>query len=256
MSEEGLGPDERMTLLVPLGIGPGDVVAAVGAGGKTTLVYALAAEARAQGLRVLVTTTTHMGTLPEATTGPLFVESDGVSDASIDAALRDHGRATILGRRVRPDKLEGLAPERVDALRSRADLVLIEADGARGRSLKAPAAHEPVVPASASVMVVVAALDVLGTPAGGELVHRPEIVARLTGLRPDDLVTEDALATCLTHADSYPARMREGLRAVAFLNKVEDAARAGAAERIASRLCPPYARAVAGSARGHALRLR
>src|SRR4029453_10181371 len=77
-----LGPDRRQRhpgravrarvhgpvtgLLVPLGIGRGDVVAAVGAGGKTTLVYALAAEAQAQGLSVLVTTTTHMGTLPEA----------------------------------------------------------------------------------------------------------------------------------------------------------------------------------------------
>ena len=244
------------TLLVPLGIGRGDVVAAVGAGGKTSLVYALAAEARDQGLRVLVTTTTHMGTLPEATTGPLFVESDGVSDASIEAALRDHGRATILGRRVRADKLEGLPPERVDALAARADLVLVEADGARGRSLKAPAAHEPVVPASASILVVLAALDVLGTPAGGELVHRPEIVGRLTGLGPDEPVTEDALAACLAHPDGYPSRIRAGLRAVVFLNKVEDVARDAAAERIAGRLCPPYAAVLAGSARGHARRLR
>jgi len=243
-------------LLVSLGIGRGDVVAAVGAGGKTSLVYALAAEACEQGLRVLVTTTTHMGTLPEATTGPLFVESDGVSDASIEAALRDHGRATILGRRVRADKLEGLPPERVDALASRADLVLIEADGARGRSLKAPAAHEPVVPASASILVVLAALDVLGTPAGGDLVHRPEIVGRLTGLGPDEPVTEEALAGCLAHPDGYPARIRDGLRAVVFLNKVEDAARDAAAERIAGRLCPPYAAVLAGSARGHARRLR
>jgi molybdenum cofactor cytidylyltransferase len=242
-------------LLVPLGIGRGDVVAVVGAGGKTTLVYALAAEARGRNWRVLVTTTTHMGTLPEATTGPLLVESDGARDESIDAALREHGRATILGRRVRPDKLEGLAPERVDALRSRADLVLIEADGARSRSLKAPAAHEPVVPASATAMVVLAALDVLGTPAGGALVHRPEIVGRLAGVGPDDLVTEDALAACLEHPESYPARVRPGLRSVVFLNKVEDADSAAAAERIAARLCPPYGAVVAGSARGDARRL-
>ncbi len=242
-------------LLVPLGIGRGDVVAVVGAGGKTTLVYALAAQARARGWRVLVTTTTHMGTLPEATTGPLFVESDGATDADVEAALRDHGRATILGRRVRPDKLEGLAPERVDSLRSRADLVLIEADGARSRSLKAPAGHEPVVPASATVMVVLAALDVLGTPAGGALVHRPEIVGRLTGLGPDEPVTGDALVRCLSHPESYPARLRPGLRSAVFLNKVEDPGRTAAAERIAARLCPPYGTVVAGSARGDARRL-
>jgi len=243
-------------LLVPLGIGRGDVVAAVGAGGKTTLVYALAAEACAAGWRVIVTTTTHMGTLPEATTGPLFLEAEGLADERLDAALREQRRATILGRRIRADKLEGLAPERVDALADRADLVLIEADGARGRSLKAPAAHEPVVPASCSLMVVLAALDVLGTPAAGERVHRPEIVARLTGLGPDAPVTEEALGACLAHPDGYPARLRPGLRAVVFLNQAEDAAARDAAARIADRLCPPYDAVIAGSARRDAQRLR
>ena len=243
-------------LLVPLGIGRGDVVAAVGAGGKTTLVYALAEEARRPGWRVIVTTTTHMGMLPEAITGPVLVEAEGLVDAALDEALRTHRRATVLGRRVREDKLEGLAPERVDALARRADLVLIEADGARGRSLKAPAPHEPVVPASASVMVVLAALDVLGTTVAGERVHRPEIVGRLTGLGPGDAVTEDTLAACLAHPEGYRARFRPGLRAVVFLNQVEDDARAAAARRIAERLCPPYDAVVAGSARGGAERLR
>ena len=54
----------------------------VGAGGKTTLVYRLADEARSAGWRVLVTTTTHMGTLPEATTGPVLVEALAYPDAT------------------------------------------------------------------------------------------------------------------------------------------------------------------------------
>jgi probable selenium-dependent hydroxylase accessory protein YqeC len=243
-------------LLGPLGIARGDVVAAVGAGGKTTLLYALAAEAHAAGWRVLVTTTTHMGTLPEATTGPLLVEAEGVSERDVDDALSAHGLVTILGRRVRPDKLEGLSPERVDCLARRADLTLVEADGARSRSLKAPAPHEPVVPSSCSLMVVLAALDVLGTPAAGASVHRPEIVSRLTGLGPGDAVSEEALAACLAHGDGYPARARPGLRPLVFLNKVEDEADAAAARRIAARLCPPYDGVVAGSARRGARRLR
>jgi molybdenum cofactor cytidylyltransferase len=174
----------------------------------------------------------------------------------VDDALAGHGLTTVLGRRIRPDKLEGLPPERVDALARRADLVLVEADGARGRSLKAPADHEPVVPSSSTLLVVLAALDVLGTPAGGELVHRPEIVGRFTGLGPEDAVTEDAVAACLAHPDGYPARMRGGLRAVVFLNKAEDDARRTAARRIADRLCPPYDAVVAGSARDDSKRLR
>jgi probable selenium-dependent hydroxylase accessory protein YqeC len=239
-------------LLVPLGIGRGDVVAAVGAGGKTSLLRALAAEAEALGWTVLLTSTTHMGP-PRDGDGPVLFLEDGASDGAVHAALRDRGRATLYGRRVRADKLEGVAPERVDALRDAADLVLVEADGARQRSLKAPADHEPVVPRSCSLVVVLAGLDVLGTPVGGPLVHRAEVVARLTGASS---VSDDALVACLAHPRSYPRLRASGRRLAVFLNKAEDAAAGEAARRIAPRLCPPYDLVVAGSARGASARLR
>lgn len=241
-------------LLASAGIGRGDVVALVGAGGKTTLAYRLAAEARQAGLRVLVTTTTHMGALPEAVTGPVFVEADGDADGLLDA-LRREGRATLLGRRVRQDKLEGVAPERVDGLATAADLVVVEADGARGRSLKVPAPHEPVLPSRTSVVVVVAALDVLGRPLDEGLVHRVDLVAAATGLPPGAAVGEDAVVDALRSPDGYLARLGPAMRPLVFLNKAEDAAARSAARRIASRLCPPYERVLAGSARGDLARV-
>jgi probable selenium-dependent hydroxylase accessory protein YqeC len=231
------------------------VVAVAGAGGKTTLVYRLADEARERGLRVLVTTTTHMGTLPEATTGPLFVEAEGEVTAALQEALRGAGRATLLGRRLRPDKLEGVSGERVDALAAHADLVLVEADGARGRSLKVPAAHEPVVPSSTTLLLVVAALDVLGRPLTEEHVHRLELVAQATGLPAGAAVDAAAVAAALRHRPGYPDRPTAARRGV-FLNKVEDPAAAEAAHRIAAAVVPPYDFVVAGSARdGRAERL-
>jgi probable selenium-dependent hydroxylase accessory protein YqeC len=236
-------------LVGALGLARGDLVALVGAGGKTTLVYRLAAEARALGLSVLATTTTHMGTLPEAVTGPVFVEAEGEIDAALESALRQEGRATVLGRRIREDKLEGLAPERVEALRRRADLVLVEADGARGRSLKLPAAHEPVVPSRATHVVVLAALDVLGKPLAEDHVHRLELVIRATGCRAGSPVDESVLAAALLHPDGYLSRIPATARAGVFLNKAEDPAAMAAAERIARGLVPPYAFVAAGSAR-------
>ena len=233
----------------------GDVVAVVGAGGKTTLVYRLAAEARAAGLRVLVTTTTHMGTLPEAVTGPVLVEDEAADAAKVRDALAAQGRATLLGRRIRPDKLAGLTPERVDELRAVADLVLVEADGARGRSLKVPAAHEPVLPRTTSLVVVVAALDVLGEPLTEERVHRLELVQAASGRALGEAVDEDTVVACLGQAGGYPARLPAGARAAVFLNKVEDDLRLAAARRIARRLVPPYSLAVGGSANGRAGRL-
>lgn len=238
-------------LLAPLAVNRGEVVAAVGAGGKTSLLRALADEARALGWSVLLTSTTHMGP-PRAGDGPVLFAEEGGSDGAVRAALDAHGRATLYGRRVREDKLEGVPPERVDALAGSADLVLVEADGARQRSLKAPAAHEPVVPRAATLVVVLAGLDVIGTAVDGPLVHRPEVVARLTGAAH---VGEGALVACLCHPRSYPRVRAPGRRLGVFLNKAEDAAAGDAARRIAARLCPPYDLVAAGSARGTAARL-
>jgi molybdenum cofactor cytidylyltransferase len=236
-------------LLGPLRVGRGDVVAVAGAGGKTTLVYRLAAEARASGLRVLVTTTTHMGTLPEATTGPVFVEADGDPRAGIAKALAQGGLATLLGRRVREDKLQGVAPEHVDALARRADLVLVEADGARGRSLKTPADHEPVVPRSTTLLIVVAGLDALGQPLAEAHVHRIDRVAAAAGRAPGSTMDEDVVVAALGDPSGYPSRVPPEARSAVFLNKAEGEAALQAAARIARRLVPPYQFVVAGSAR-------
>ena len=238
-----------------LGLARGDLVALVGAGGKTTLVYRLAAEARARGLSVLVTTTTHMGTLPEAVTGPVFIESDGGIDASLEAALRDEGRATVLGRRIREDKLEGLTAERVESLHRRADVVLVEADGARGRSLKLPAPHEPVVPPSTTLVVVLAALDLLGKPLAEDHVHRLELVTAATGTTAGSAIDERLVVGALLHPAGYLSRIPSPARGGVFLNKAEDPETLAAAGRIAVRVVPPYAFVAAGSARNGVARV-
>ncbi len=243
-------PKRAESLLLALGVGKGDVVAVAGAGGKTTLVFRLAAEARAAGLRVLVTTTTHMGALPRDVTGPVVMEADGAVDAALAEALDRDGRATLLGRALRPDKIEGVPAERVDALARFAEVVLVEADGARGRSLKVPAAHEPVVPRSTTLLVAVAALDILGRPLGDEHVHRLELVIAATGRAEGDRVDEEMVARALRDPAGYLSRVPSGARSAVFLNKAEDEVAARAAGRLARLLLPAYDRVVAGNARG------
>lgn len=236
-------------LLAAFAIGPREVVAVAGAGGKTTLVYRLAEEARRAGLRVLVTATTHMGTLPEAVTGPVLMDADGDPQPGLEHALRTVGRATLLGCRVRPDKLQGVRPERVDEFARCADLVLVEADGARGRSLKLPESHEPVVPVSTTLMVVVAALDILGQPLDERWVHRLDLVLAACGKQAGEAVGELDVVRVLCEPGGYPARVPRGARAGVFLNKAEGEPALRAARAIAARLSPPYGFVLAGSAR-------
>ena len=109
------------------------LVALVGAGGKTSTLYALTKEGVEAGKRVVVTTTTHIMPHPKL---PL---TDHMEELP---ALLERHPAVTLGKFFQPDKLSEAG--RPEACLQWADLVLVEADGARLRPLKAPADHEPV----------------------------------------------------------------------------------------------------------------
>jgi probable selenium-dependent hydroxylase accessory protein YqeC len=233
-----------VSLLAALGA-EGGVVAIAGAGGKTSLLYRLAAEAQAEGRRVIVTSTTHMGAPAD---GAVVFEDGRERSDEVRAALAAHGRVLVLGQRLREDKCVGIAPERVDSLAALADLVLVEADGSRQRPFKTPAPHEPVVPQSTMLLVVVVGLEVLGQPLDEAHVHRLDLVAAAAGQPPGTSVTPETIARTLAHPGGYPVRVPPAARSAVFLNRVEDATREAAAF-IAEHVVPPYDSAVAGRAR-------
>ena len=107
------------------------VTAVVGAGGKTTLIRELSARYRAQGKRVLVTTSTHMFREPST-----LVDAQA---AQIAAALQTEGFA-MAGSTAAEGKIGPLPPGVYAAACAAADEVLVEADGARGHLVKLPRA--------------------------------------------------------------------------------------------------------------------
>lgn len=202
---------------------PGDVVSLVGAGGKTTTLYGLVTELRRHGLSVVATTTTHTQTPESPTTAPpiVFASEEDNWLQSVRARLDRYSAVTVVGARKREDKLQGLKPEDIDPLRGMADCVIIEADGARGRSLKAPASHEPAVPEWTTATVVMAGLDVLGLPLDEENVHRLAMVRELSGAASGQPIVEEVVALALVRG--YFPTIPKGSRRVVFLNKVDDA---------------------------------
>ncbi len=227
--------DSGFGLVEAFGVGKGDVVSLVGAGGKTTVLYALSMELRRRGLSVVTTCTTHMQ-LPTGggTAAPLVVVGEERNWlATVKARLAQYGSVTVIENRTREDKLQGVDPVMIDPLRSLADCVVIEADGARGRSLKAPADHEPVVAEETTLSVVIVGLDVLGEPLQEKFVHRLEIVKRLSKAPPASEVTKDVVVAAVI--DGYfPKLPRQGRRVV-FLNKASDE-RLKAAEKLGEAL--------------------
>lgn len=188
-----------MKLYAALGIQTGDVVAFAGAGGKSTAIRSLAAELSADGLTVIVAPTTKMGLVETDGIGPLVVSSDeaGLLDGA-RKALDSSGTVVLGGGRISKERIGGILPGFFETFATLADVVLVEADGARHRSIKGTAAHEPLLPEATTLVVAVGGIDALGKPVGEEYVHRPEVFAEITGVSLEGRITAPAFARALS----------------------------------------------------------
>lgn len=214
-----------LDLVDTLGIGPRELVAFTGGGGKTTLMLTLGGQLAALGHGVLVTTTTKVGL--EQTNGAVVCWSADPFD--IESALDRPGPVFVLSGED-GHKAVGYEPELVDELfgDTSARYVLVEADGSRGRPLKAPDDHEPVVPATATCVVVVMGIDAIGRTIF-EAAHRPAAASRLTGLAEREIITPEVAAAILTHPAGGLKGLPDAARVVVALTKVDEASRPAAA---------------------------
>jgi molybdenum cofactor cytidylyltransferase len=187
-------------LIDTLRLRPGMSVAFTGAGGKSSALATLAREARGE-FPIALTTTTRLGLEQRA------LGDEHVIATSLDQLTRvplERGRTIVVtGPANEPEgKLSRLEPALLDELarrcRSEGALVAIEADGARRRWVKAPAPHEPVVPAWVDVMVPVVRLQAVGAPLNSETAHRPERIAQVVGVSEGTVLTVEHLAALLT----------------------------------------------------------
>lgn len=187
-----------MDLYEAFALSPGAIVAVVGGGGKTSLVHALAAEAAGRGLSAVVVSTTKFTRPPGRQMPPLLETSDATALEDARHNLRAGSVLALSAGEGDRARLTGFAPATIDALASlRPGLIAVEADGAAHRPFKAPAAHEPVIPQSSTHVIVCVGLAALGRPLEPSWVHRPEIVARLSGTAVGDPVTADMVLAVL-----------------------------------------------------------
>jgi molybdenum cofactor cytidylyltransferase len=246
-----------MNLSHALGITVGDVVAFVGGGGKTTAMFQLANEL-APRLRVLTTTTTRIFAA-QIKRSPAHVTFNPAQQSAadilplLDAAIARHGQVLLIGQAdAASGKAFGLPPEIIDALAasSHFDVILNEADGSRMRPLKAPAAHEPVIPTCTTLVVPVAGLDVLNQPLNDDTVHRAELVSQLSGTALGQPVTTSTVAALLCHPQGGLKHIPVQARVVPLLNKVDGkVGRLEVAREIAGKLlaCERVASVVMGA---------
>ena len=217
-------------------------VAFTGAGGKTSTIFAIA---RQWGNRVIVSTTTHLAQ-HQASLADQHFEITDYSGENLGPLLDNlpDGITLISGPSSEGDRLMGMSNEALEAIErlatKRTVPLLIEADGANQRLVKAPAEHEPEFPDIAFDGVVVASLDAIGKPLDEETVHRPEQFASLANISIGDPITEAALVKVLADKQGGLKNFRSSTRPIALLNQVNNDEKKTLAQNFAKQLIPPF----------------
>jgi molybdenum cofactor cytidylyltransferase len=193
-------------------------LAIVGAGGKTTSLFRLAKE---HSTNVLVSTSTHLGEQQAGYADRHII----LTQSRILKRAEVFGVTLITGPINSEKRLTGLNDEQLLNLYQIANELdiplLIEADGSRNLSLKAPSEHEPNIPEWVNSVMVCAGISVIGKRLGVDTVHRAEIFSSLTGLDLGDIITTESVQSLFLHDKGGLKGIPQNARKIALFNKAD-----------------------------------
>lgn len=213
-----------MNFYQALAVERGDIVAFVGAGGKTASMFRLADELVGAGWRVITTTTTRIAA-DELRFAPQQVGfGHGMRlPESLPEQVEQHRHVFVFTKLEGNEKVRGVRAGWLDKNLASApylDTLLVEADGARRLPMKAPLPHEPAMPDKATIVVPVAGLDVLGQPLNEETVYGADVIHNMIGYPLGSPVTPGLMAAVLMHPQLGLKRIPPEARIIPLLNKV------------------------------------
>ncbi len=215
---------------------PNSVIALSGAGGKTTSLFTLAQEYPS----ALLAAACHMGGW-QAQSASQHISLPPGSPPPPPSAPH-----TLYTGLLDPqtNRLGGLTANQLQTLHQMAKdnnlPLLLEADGARQKMLKAPADHEPNLPLFTELCVTLIGLTTLGKPLNEENVHRSQIFSALTGLPLNQIIQPQHLTRLLQHPQGGLKNIPSGARRVALLNQAETPFLQAAAGQMAQEILPSY----------------
>lgn len=228
-----------MDLMDALGFTGREMVCFIGAGGKSSLMLGLASEYARNGGRVLVTTSTKMFDRQLRGVGQLILEPDGKKlFQKLKTSLLDSNILAAGSSLTDDHKITGLSKDSLDFLFGQKlfDSILVEADGSRGKALKAPAGHEPVLPPACTTVIPVVGIDILGCPLTEEFVHRHQLAAQITGQDIGSVITEETVCKIITHYRVLAEKVAGSIKIIPVINKADSQDMVKLASKLASRM--------------------
>ena len=220
-------------------------VAFVGAGGKTTAMFKVAQELSP----CIVTTTTHLGAWQanEANQHIVICKPEDVNQLEEIAFA---GIILVTGEE-KGNRLTSLSDENLAWLEQFCNYhflpLLIEADGARQKPLKAPKEHEPVIPDFIDTVVVVAGLSGIGKPLNDKNIYNAELFAELGKMKEGKKVLSGNLIQVLVHEEGGLKNTPAKARKIAFLNQADTLELQAIGGRMANNLLDKFDSVVTGT---------
>ena len=182
---EELTRRETMYKAFGLNLHQKQIIAFVGAGGKTTSIHHLAKELASLGKRVIITTTTHM-----------FLPSDyGVlkEDKDLLLSMLNLSGIAVVGTPCGNGKMTKVSDSFYEWLKTVSDYILVEADGSKRLPIKVPDKHEPVIPKDTNLLVIVTGLSCLSRPLL-EYCHRWNLAMEILNCQPTHRIAPEDVA--------------------------------------------------------------
>lgn len=210
----------------------------IGGGGKTTLMFTLVRHLASSGRTVVSTTSTKILYPPPTDAACAIVEADPERAVTRLRTKLPAARHVALGKTLcdADRKLGGYTANELDHVwHARvADYVLVEADGAAGRSLKAHADYEPVISSHADLVIAVIGSDCIDHPLSDAHVHRAARFAQLVGKELGTPITVEDCAAIFFHSLGYLKAIPLGTDVIVLISKA--GAQRANAERLAAAL--------------------
>ena len=229
------------TLCRALGLEGNGVISIVGAGGKTSLMFRLAHDISGLGQSVLTTTTTKI-MMPRRSQSSHVILTTSSRTLIGDAAelLKESLHISAASPRLpeHQGKIAGFPAVFIDEIRLSGcfQWILVEADGAAQKPLKAPADHEPVIPGSSNWVIGVVGLEAIGKPLQADWVFRHERYASITGLSEGMPVTPTSVVKAVAHPVGIFKGCPSRAQKILFLNTAGKDQRLEAGRILADKL--------------------
>lgn len=207
-----------MDLINFLDIVPKDIISIVGAGGKTSLLFALSKKMCDKN-KVLATTTTKIYVPSKNDFSNMVILNEVNND--YESIYKGGKGIYVVGSHINSEnKMIGLNKNQLDKLIPYFNYTFIEADGSKGKSLKGWKYNEPIIYENTTKTIGILDIKAIGTKVNETNIHRIDKFIEITKSYMDKELQIKHLVNLILHKEGLFKYSRG--EKILLINKVED----------------------------------